>query len=196
MPSTAFASKKGRAVTARLIVRRVRDLNRQAALGQDELFPVWRCYAVFTDSVRAGPGRRPAHRDHAIIEQVFADVTDGPLADLPSVFFPANAAWITCAAIAHKLLRVAGSLAGLAYGKARSATLRRDLIAVAARTSRHGRGHITFAFPRRLAPRAGMDEPVHRGLRTTRRLGLTSPDPVTALSAASRPPSPRVHDSG
>jgi hypothetical protein len=47
---TAFASKKGQAVTARLIVRRVRDLNKQAAAGQDELFPAWRYHAVFTDS--------------------------------------------------------------------------------------------------------------------------------------------------
>ena len=39
---TAFASKKGQAVTARLVVRRVRDLNKQAGAGQDELFPVWR----------------------------------------------------------------------------------------------------------------------------------------------------------
>ena len=47
---TAFASKKGQAVTARLIVRRVRDQNKQAPAGQDELFPVWRYHAVFTDS--------------------------------------------------------------------------------------------------------------------------------------------------
>ena len=47
---TAFASKKGQAVTARLVVRRVRDLNKQAADGQDELFPAWRYHAVFTDS--------------------------------------------------------------------------------------------------------------------------------------------------
>jgi len=44
---TAFASKKGQALTARLIVRRVRDLNKQAAAGQDELFPLWRYHAVF-----------------------------------------------------------------------------------------------------------------------------------------------------
>ena len=50
MEYTAFASKKGQAVTARLIVRRVRDLNKKAADGQDELFPVWRYHAVFTDS--------------------------------------------------------------------------------------------------------------------------------------------------
>jgi hypothetical protein len=47
---TAFASKKGQAVTARLVVRRVRDLNNKEAQGQDELFPLWRYHAVFTDS--------------------------------------------------------------------------------------------------------------------------------------------------
>ncbi len=47
---TAFTSKKGQAITARLIVRRVKDLNRKASQGQDELFPVWRHHAVFTDS--------------------------------------------------------------------------------------------------------------------------------------------------
>ena len=47
---TAFASRKGRAVTARLVVRRVRDLSKQAGAGQDELFPAWRYHAVFTDS--------------------------------------------------------------------------------------------------------------------------------------------------
>jgi hypothetical protein len=36
---TAFTSKKGHAITARLIVRRVKDLNPAAARGQDELFP-------------------------------------------------------------------------------------------------------------------------------------------------------------
>jgi Transposase DDE domain group 1 len=47
---TAFGSKKGQAVTARLIVRRVRDLNKKAETGQDELFTVWRYHALFTDS--------------------------------------------------------------------------------------------------------------------------------------------------
>jgi hypothetical protein len=47
---TAFALKKGQAVTARLIVRRVRDQNKKAAEGMDELFPAWRYHAVFTDS--------------------------------------------------------------------------------------------------------------------------------------------------
>jgi Transposase DDE domain group 1 len=142
---TAFTSKKGQQITARLIVRRVRDQNKPA--GQDELFPAWRYHAVFTDSPVELVQAEGQHRDHAIVEQVFADWTDGPLAHLPSGFFPANAAWLTCAAVAHNLLRAAGSLASLAYGKARGATIRRDLIDVAARTARHGRGHITLHLP-------------------------------------------------
>jgi hypothetical protein len=144
---TAFASRKGRAVTARLVVRRVRDLNKQAGAGQDELFPVWRYHAVVTDSpfepIQAGG----QHRDHAIVEQVFADWVDGPLAHLPSGVFAANAAWLSIAAMTHDLLRAAGALASPPFAKARGATIRRDLIAVAARTARHGRGHLTLHLP-------------------------------------------------
>jgi hypothetical protein len=143
---TAFTSTS-RPITARLIVRRVKDLNRQAAAGQDELFGVWRYHAVFTDSPFVMLQAEAQHRGHAIIEQVLADWTSGPLAHLPSGSFPANAAWLALAAISHNLLRAAGSLASLAYAKARGATLRRDLIDVAARTARHGRGHITVHLP-------------------------------------------------
>jgi DDE family transposase len=144
---TAFTSKKGQAITARLIVRRVRDLNRKAACGQDELFPIWRYHAVFTDSPFVMLQAEEHHRDHAVVEQAFADLADGPLAHLPSGSFPGNAAWLACAAISHNLLRAAGSLASLACAKARGATLRRDLIDVAARTARHGRGQITLHLP-------------------------------------------------
>jgi DDE family transposase len=143
---TAFARKKGQAVTARLVIRRVRDLNKKAA-GQDELFPVWRCHAVFTDSPFETVQAEGQHRDHAIIEQVFADVTSGPLAHMPSGVFAANAAWLAIAAMAHNLLRAAGALASPLFAKARAATIRRDLIAVAARTARHGRGHLTLHLP-------------------------------------------------
>jgi len=147
VPYTAFTSKKSGAITARLIVRRVRDLNRQAAAGQDELFDVWRYHAVFTDSPFMMLQAEAQHRDHAIVEQVLADWASGPLAHLPSGSFPANAAWLALAAISHNLLRAAGALASLAYGKARGATIRADLIDVAARIARHGRGHITLHLP-------------------------------------------------
>jgi hypothetical protein len=145
---TAFASKsKGQAVTARLIVRRVRDQNKKAAQGMEELFPVWRHHAVFTDSPFELIQAEGQHRRHAVVEQVFADVTSGPLAHMPSGHFAANAAWLSIAAMAHNLLRAAGALASLPYAKARAATIRRDLIAVAARTARHGRGHLVLHLP-------------------------------------------------
>jgi len=141
---TAFTSRPGQAITARLIVRRIKDLNPR---GQDELFPAWRYHAVFTDSPFVMLQAEEQHRGHARAEQVFADWSDGPLAHLPSGSFPANAAWLALAAISGNLLRAAGALAGLAYAKARGATLRRDLIDVAARTARHGRGHLTLHLP-------------------------------------------------
>jgi hypothetical protein len=147
VPYTAFASKKGKAITARLIVRRVRDLNPKAAEGQDELFDCWRYHAVFTDSPFEMIQAEAQHRDHAIIEQVFADWNDGPLAHLPSGHFPANAAWLALAAITANLTRAAGALAGPFHARARGATIRHQLIAVAARIARHGRGHITLHLP-------------------------------------------------
>ena len=149
VPYTAFTSRKGQAITARLIVRRVRDLNRKAPAGQGELFAAWRYHAVFTDSPFTLVQAEEHHRGHAQAEQVFADWTDGPLAHLPSGSFSANAAWLALAAISGNLLRAAGALASLAYAKARGATLRRDLIDVAARTARHGRGHLTIHLPER-----------------------------------------------
>ena len=141
---TAFTRKTGQAITARLIVRRVRDLSPQ---GQGELFPAWRYHAIFTDSPFETIQAEEHHRGHAQAEQVFADWTAGPLAHLPSGSFPANAAWLALAAISCNLLRAAGSLAGRGYAKARGATIRRDLINVAARTARHGRGHLALHLP-------------------------------------------------
>jgi len=123
------------------------DGDHLAAPGQDELFPVWRYHAVFTDSPFTLIQAEEHHRGHAQAEQVFADWTDGPLAHLLSGSFPANAALVACAAISHNLLRAAGSLVGLAWARARGATLRRDLIDVAARAARRGRGEITLHLP-------------------------------------------------
>jgi hypothetical protein len=58
------------------------------------------------------------------VEQVRADWASGPLAHLPS-----------------------GSLASLGYAKALGATIRRDLIDVAARIAQHGHGHVTLHLP-------------------------------------------------
>ncbi len=145
---TAFTSKpKKEQVTARLIVRRVRARNDKAAEGQDELFPVWRHHAVLTDSPFEMVQSEGQHRDHAIVEQVIADLNAGPLAHLPSGHFTANGAWLVLAAMTHNLLRAAGTRAGTRYARARTATVRRDLIAMPARTARHGHGNLILHLP-------------------------------------------------
>jgi hypothetical protein len=102
---------------------------------------------VFTDSPFVMLQAEGDHRDHAVVEQVFADLVSGPLAHLPSGRFAANAAWPTLAAIAHNLVRAAGCLASAFHARARGATIRSDLIDVAARTARTGRGRLTLHLP-------------------------------------------------
>ena len=128
---TAFASRgEKHAVTARLIVRRVRDQNpaHVVADAQGELFPAWRHHAVFTNSPLVMLQAEADHRRHAIIEQVIADLKNGPLAHLPSGRFNANGAWLVLAAMAFNLTRAAGALASLFHARATTATIRRQLI--------------------------------------------------------------------
>jgi Transposase DDE domain group 1 len=142
IPFTAFTSKpKARQVTARLIVRRVRDANPDhvSVDAQGELFRVWRHHAVFTDSPLPMLHAEAGHRRHAIIEQVIADLKNSALAHLPSASFAANSAWLVLAAIAFNLTRAAGALASSFHAKATTATLRRQLINVAARVTRSAR---------------------------------------------------------
>lgn len=135
---TAFEGTRW-AITARLIVRRVKRLNPKRKAGQDELFALWRYHALFTDSPFTLVQAEAQHRGHAVIELVHADLIDGPLAHLPSGDFNANAAWLICAALAHNLLRAAGCLAAPHYGRARAATLRNEIINVAARIAHRAR---------------------------------------------------------
>jgi hypothetical protein len=88
---TSFTGRrKAEHVTARLIVRRVRRLNpRHVPAGQSELFAVHRYHAVFTDSPEPMLGAEATHRDHAIVEQVIAELKNDPLAHLPSGCFAA-----------------------------------------------------------------------------------------------------------
>ncbi|MFD9286443.1 IS1380 family transposase [Streptomyces mirabilis] len=83
MPAyTAFASrKKADRVTARLIVRRVRDLAKPATVGeQGELFPLWRYHPFFTDNPAPTLHAEREHRHHAVVEQVIADSKASALA--------------------------------------------------------------------------------------------------------------------
>jgi hypothetical protein len=107
----------------------------------------YRYHAVFTDSPLPLVDAETAHRAHAVIEQVIADLKAGPLAHLPSGRFTANAAWLVLAALAHTLTRAAGVLAGRTHARARPATLRQDLIHVPARLARTAR-RLVLHLPR------------------------------------------------
>jgi hypothetical protein len=148
VPYTAFASSRAHRTDGRLIVRRVKRLNLKAtAQGQGELFVTYRYHAVFTDSPFGLSQAESDHRGHAVIEQVFADLIDGPLAHLPSSSFNANAAWLQLAVTAHALTRALGTLASTRHARARGATIRTELIQLAARPARSGRDHITWHLP-------------------------------------------------
>ena len=90
-------------------------------------------------SLRRAPGRQ--------CPTPWSPGRNGPLAHLPSGSFTANAAWLTCAAITCNLLRAAGCLASRFHARARGATIRADLIDVAARLARRGRSQLTLHLP-------------------------------------------------
>ena len=156
---TAFTSRRrAEHVTARLIVRRVRRLNPTTlAPGQTEAFAVYRYHAVFTDSGESMLAAEATHRDHAIIEQVIADLKDSALAHLPSGVFTANAAWLVCAAISHNLTRAAGALASSFHARARTATIRAQLINTPARIARSAH-QLLLHLPQRWPWEDGLDE--------------------------------------
>ena len=74
---TAFTGRPEE-ITARLVVRRVKDANHR-----DALFPVWRHHPFLTNSTLSTVEADITHRRHAIIETVFADLINGPLAPCP-----------------------------------------------------------------------------------------------------------------
>ncbi len=162
---TAFTGRrKAQHVTARLIVRRVRRLNpRHVSAGQSEMFAVYRYHAVLTDSPEPMLAAEATHRDHAIVEQVIAELKNGPLAHLPSGVFTANAAWLACAAIAHNLTRAAGTLAGGRHRRARTTSLRAQLIATPARIA-HSAHRQVLHLPRDWPYEPGLDELFRRAL--------------------------------
>jgi hypothetical protein len=194
---TAFTSKKkSEHVTARFIVRRVRCKNEQESAGQGELLPAWRHHGILTSSPLAMLDAEENHRDHAIIEQVNADLYAGPLAHFPSGAFNANAAWPTLAAITFNLLRAAGTLAGPRLAKAWTATVRRDLIAIPVRTARHGRGKITFHLSEGWHREHEWTAFADTAWGSARSNGLTSPEPVRTPRRKAHRPRPRPGDHG
>lgn len=133
----------------RLIVRRTRLLGPQA-----ELWPDWRHFAFITNRDEDIALVEAEHREHAVVEQVIADLKDQALAHFPSGHFNANGAWAVLACLAHNLLRWT-QLLGLSDTTVRAArTLRRRLIGLPGRLTCHARGftlHLPARWPWRVA---------------------------------------------
>jgi Transposase DDE domain group 1 len=129
----------------RLIVRRTRLVGAQA-----ELWPDWRHFAFITNRQEDIALVEAEHRDHAVVEQVIADLKDQALAHFPSGHYHANAAWTVLAALAHNLLRWT-QLLGLPATIVRAArTLRRRLLSIPGRLTSHARGwtlHLPARWP-------------------------------------------------
>ena len=129
----------------RLIVRRTRLIGPQA-----ELWPDWRHFCLLTNRTDELSLVEAEHRDHAVIEQVIADLKDQALAHFPSGDYDANSAWTVIAALAHNLLRWT-QLLGLPATTTRAArTLRRRLLSVPGRLTSHARGwtlHLPARWP-------------------------------------------------
>jgi hypothetical protein len=119
----------------RLIVRRTRLLGAQA-----ELWPDWRHFAFITNRKEDIAVVEAEHREHAVVEQVIADLKDQALAHFPSGQFHANGAWTVLAA-----------LLGLPDTTIRAArTLRRRLLQIPGRLTTHARGwtlHLPARWP-------------------------------------------------
>ncbi len=141
VPYTAFTSRpKDQHVTARLIVRRVTRRNATSVpAGQAQMFTTHRHHGVFTNSPLSMLAAEASHRDHAIVEQVIADLKSGPLAHAPSGHFSANGAWTVLTAIAYNLTRAAATLASARHARARPATIRAQLINIPARIANRAR---------------------------------------------------------
>src|SRR5581483_1314986 len=120
---------------ARLIVRRVRNLN-----DQGELFPDWRYHAFITDRVGPTLELEADHRNHAVIELAIRDLKEGAgWNHFPSGRFNANAACLVLAALAHNLLRWTGRLALPAPGPVVAKTLRFRYLSLPGRVTRSAR---------------------------------------------------------
>ena len=134
VPFVAFTGRrKAEHVRCRLVVRRVKRLQPATGDGteQGELFAAYRHHAFITNSTLDTVQADQRHRDHALIEQVIAELKDGPLAHLPSGKYAANAAWVAHAVIAFNIARATAVAAQMPT--ARWATLRTQIINIPAR---------------------------------------------------------------
>ena len=145
-PSTSIAQIAETELNGRrLVVRRVRTLDRQG-----ELLPSWELYPFVTNRTDALKTVEAEHRQHAVVELCIRDLKDQALAHFPSGKFTANGAWTIIACLAHNLLRWT-SVLGLPGQTVRAArTLRRRLFALPGRltkTARRWTLHLPARWP-------------------------------------------------
>ena len=131
-PPTPLSRPHRDAVTARLIVRRVKD-----ARYPDALFPVWRYHPFFTDSDEPLAQADITHRRHAIIE---TDVRRPDRRARWRTCPPAGSAPTPPGCCARRSPTTCcappATLAGGRHAVARGATLRRKIVNIPARLAR------------------------------------------------------------
>jgi len=142
--------RKAEHVSCRLLVRRVRRLQPLTLDGteQGELFTAHRHHAFITNSTLAMLEADQRHRDHALVEQVIAELKDNALAHLPCAKYAANAAWVACAVIAFNLARATAVAANMPT--ARWSSVRKRVIDIPGRiasTSRRTDLHLPVHWP-------------------------------------------------
>lgn len=94
----------------RLVVRRTRLTDTTQAA----FWPDWRHHGFLTDLDGDAVTLDAFHRQHAVVELAIRDLKEGAgLEHVPSGQFFANAAWLSCAVLAHNLIRWTASLGEL-----------------------------------------------------------------------------------
>jgi hypothetical protein len=123
----------------RLVVRRSRLVDPI----QGALWPHWRYHAFITSLELPAIDADKFHRDHATVELAIRDLKEGAgLAHCPSGKFFANAAWLSCAVLAHNMIRWTAQLGDVHPDKQLTVarTIRTRLIALPGRiVNRSGR---------------------------------------------------------
>ena len=145
---TAAERGRGKGREMRIVVRR----SRLCDAAQAELWPDWRYHAFVTNRTDlTAVAADKCHRAHAGVELAIRDLKGSTgLAHLPSGNFCANAAWLTCAALAHNLYRWLARLAQttrpgrLTVGR----TIRNQLLALPGRLVNHA-GRTILRLPAR-----------------------------------------------
>ena len=134
---------RGRA-PLRLVVRRSRLLG-----AQGELWPNWRYHPFVTSTDASAVEADEYHRQHASVELAVRDLKDNGLARLPSGKFPANAAWLGGAVLAHNFCRWIAHHSGNPPGKLTvGRTIRNQLFSIPGRIVNHS-GRLLLRLPAR-----------------------------------------------